>query len=321
MDLPMRMAVMLLAISLSIVGVGCEEATAPGRDLGGVWFGRNVPGPNWMAGSAVMLTTPEGELRGFGLPGFEGPLAALGDADGGPGRLPAVSYHYVVRAAHRVEPPDAAMLETLADIIVGDFAGVATRLEAGLVGEVSIYMSLEAPIEEAGTPEAVMPILPVSVLICNGAGAGDLSCGFDGGIVVGSELAVVTSEVGEGGERSPVEAFAAGYQRALYDAASEPALLDGIWLSTTGPAQFEIDTEGRISGYDMSACEYAGQLASPHPDRNLYEMVIEVSRCGDFDGSYAGLATLIEGDAPGEAALLFQVDDGDYLLSDLLMRD
>ncbi len=100
------------------------------------------------------------------------------------------------------------------------------------------------------------------------------------------------------------------------DHRSSLALLDGIWESTTAPAGLDV-VEGRIEGGELGACTYRGAFSVVDARRRVYAMKLVVSDCGDA-GRYEGHATLVQGGAAGAPDLVFQVDDGELMLSALM---
>jgi hypothetical protein len=212
-------------------------------------------------------------------------------------------------------------------------------LQKGLSGNVKIYMPLDffdtsAP---AGIPvEGGPPVFPAAAIICSSAGAGEGECDYDGGIGEGIALAgVIEADVTDAAPEAPAVlepiAYHVGeYSADTFEVASSLDELVGGWSSVTGPAGMDILADGTIDGGDIAGCIYSGSFSVEDPSVNVYDMNLVVADCGEFDGSYSGLASVLPGDVfgggPGEApaalegdVMLFQVDNGEFLLSDVLV--
>jgi hypothetical protein len=82
----------------------------------------------------------------------------------------------------------------------------------------------------------------------------------------------------------------------------------------------DIDGFGVVFGTDTGRCLYAGRFEIIDPDFNVYGLVIDVSSCGDANGRYRGLGSLLE-DALGRPDLLtLAADNGDLALNASLVR-
>ena len=85
---------------------------------------------------------------------------------------------------------------------------------------------------------------------------------------------------------------------AAYDTPSSLRRLSGVWSyidSSNQTIEFQIDSTGQFKGHDSRNCEYLGTLDIIDPDRNAYEVDVQVRGCGSVSGDYEG-ASFMEGD-------------------------
>ncbi len=80
----------------------------------------------------------------------------------------------------------------------------------------------------------------------------------------------------------------------LYEQPSSLEYLEGDWQYTDRDGlQFDINIDnGLITGKDSDDCVYEGQVSLINPRYNVYDIAINISRCGSVDGSYEGLSYL-----------------------------
>ncbi len=82
---------------------------------------------------------------------------------------------------------------------------------------------------------------------------------------------------------------------------------------------------GVFGGRDVDrTCQYSGNFNIIDLEFNVYEMVMTVESCSLWDGEYTGLAVLLDLDVLdadfgiGGNAIIFQVDNGEYMFTDIL---
>lgn len=97
--------------------------------------------------------------------------------------------------------------------------------------------------------------------------------------------------------------------------------ITGNYATLDGLTSIAIDVDGLISGSDDDGCVYGGSLAVLDSDINVYDIVLEVSNCGQFNDTYDGLATYaaLFDDSP-QKAIVFQVDNGVYSVTEALVK-
>lgn len=94
--------------------------------------------------------------------------------------------------------------------------------------------------------------------------------------------------------------------------------LAGTFVTEDQQTSIGIDTGGAISGSDTLGCTYGGSIQIPDADINVYEITLEVSSCGEFNGNYSGLGTLQQED--GMSGFIFQADNGKYSITDYIYK-
>lgn len=67
--------------------------------------------------------------------------------------------------------------------------------------------------------------------------------------------------------------------------------------STGYTMTMSIDTHGQMTGSDTSGCVFSGTMTAPDPHHDLYRMDVTVSSCGELDGAYHGMGSLVDADA------------------------
>lgn len=69
----------------------------------------------------------------------------------------------------------------------------------------------------------------------------------------------------------------------------------GTWSETDGADTITvtIQANGDVNGSDTDGCVYNGSSAVPQSNMNIYTLTINLSSCGGFDGTYTGLASLL----------------------------
>ncbi len=106
----------------------------------------------------------------------------------------------------------------------------------------------------------------------------------------------------------------------LYERASSLSKVSGAWAGlVNGYIQsISIDSSGNIIGADTSGCVYAGNVSIINATYNVYGVNINVSSCGSYNGTYAGLATLGDTSAMDDT-LYYGVHNNAYSIVGKLM--
>jgi hypothetical protein len=110
-----------------------------------------------------------------------------------------------------------------------------------------------------------------------------------------------------------------------YETASSLALLEGEWERVAGDARIDVAPDGSFDGGDdgPSTCDYEGMFSIVDASKNLYGMTMEVTGCGEFDGTdYSGLAWIGVDPLTGadeEGNLFFHVDNKSHAFGDQLV--
>ena len=100
--------------------------------------------------------------------------------------------------------------------------------------------------------------------------------------------------------------FSVPYDRA-FERPSDVAILQGNYTSNLGTGYtltITIDAASNISGIDTNGCSLQGQVLTSHPGLNNYNVVLDVTNCGNRGGRYHGNAALIF-DGSGRATELY----------------
>lgn len=97
--------------------------------------------------------------------------------------------------------------------------------------------------------------------------------------------------------------------------------ITGNYSDVNQSASIAIDADGVLSGSDTDGCVYTGNVTVPEASVNVYSLSINVSSCGEFGGDYTGLATYTQiFDDSNEKGFIFQVDNDNYLVTDVLFK-
>lgn len=107
----------------------------------------------------------------------------------------------------------------------------------------------------------------------------------------------------------------------LHERTSSLSKLSANWFYTDGPYSLtiSIDASGAISGSDTDGCVYSGTGTIPDAQFNTYALAFEITGCGSFNGSYAGLAVLDDFNVEDDT-LIVSVDDGSTAIAIALAR-
>ena len=79
----------------------------------------------------------------------------------------------------------------------------------------------------------------------------------------------------------------------IYDSPSSLQLTSGDWTYTDRDdltTEFNIETEGTLTGQDSVGCEYLGYVDLINPAYNVYKMKLEVTECSSVNGEYEGVS-------------------------------
>lgn len=322
----------LALVATLLGGVACDDDAAPGDPtaLGGHWVGEAAAifSPS---GLAVTITTDDGEVRMISYLDDDVDTAGRGPL------LPPPGFQIVANLSADGEPSESLLDFLDEEIGVGEGLDVLTT---GLSGNLKFYMpedyfdtsrpAGEPPIEEGP------PVFPTGVLICSSAGAGEGICDYDAAIGEGQVLAgvVETTDFADASAEEPGEPDIIGYnigeyEGETYEVSSSLDKLTGYWLSMTGPVGLQVAADGSIDGDEDGSCLYGGSFSIIDATVNVYRMSLIVTSCGDWDGTYTGLATVLdpavigedEPDATPGDVLMFQVDNGQYSITNVMVAD
>lgn len=85
------------------------------------------------------------------------------------------------------------------------------------------------------------------------------------------------------------------YVPEIYERPASLNLISGSWsvynLST--PTTVTFDQNGDIFGTDSNGCVFSGGATVPDGNRNLYKVNLRIESCGEYNGSYSGLGSLV----------------------------
>ncbi|MGQ0428742.1 MAG: hypothetical protein ACT4UQ_02260 [Gammaproteobacteria bacterium] len=111
-----------------------------------------------------------------------------------------------------------------------------------------------------------------------------------------------------GGRKTDAPAFAVrDILPGAFVRSSGIAHLAGSYTSHLGTGYtltITIDDTGLVIGSDTNGCRLDGRASIRNPAINGYDVVLDVSACGDRNGRYAGVAAVVS-DATGDKAGLF----------------
>jgi len=114
----------------------------------------------------------------------------------------------------------------------------------------------------------------------------------------------------------------------IYERPSSLASWEGAWVATEdgeSVSSMTVDGEGSLLRQDADGCTASGNLSILDAERNLYDVMMDVSLCGEDDGRHAGFAFLGDAASGGEnnRGVLVVVRDGDdpeFLMSEEFSR-
>jgi len=95
----------------------------------------------------------------------------------------------------------------------------------------------------------------------------------------------------------------------------------GTYSETEGgyTETYTIDSEGNITGSDTDGCVFGGSLSLLDTQYNMYDFRLIASNCGDFNGTYNGLAALMD-DTEQNDTLAMGAEGPIYLIAGSIPR-
>ena len=137
-----------------------------------------------------------------------------------------------------------------------------------------------------------------------------LASTFSGTVVATESIQLVLAE-GDG-EETPLQLA----YNEIYNRPSSLASWEGAWVAIEdgeSVSSMTVDGEGALLRQDTDGCTASGILSIVDPERNLYDVVMDVSLCGDDDGRHAGFGFLGDAASGGEnnRGVLIVTRDGD----------
>lgn len=103
----------------------------------------------------------------------------------------------------------------------------------------------------------------------------------------------------------------------MYERGSALTTVAGSWVSLDefdNPiGSITVDSAGRMDAQDAAGCLYSGDLSIINASYNAYDLNLAVTNCGNFNGTYSGLAVVADTDAPDDT-LIYSVDNGTWFI-------
>lgn len=104
---------------------------------------------------------------------------------------------------------------------------------------------------------------------------------------------------------------------SLYESGSDFSTVAGAWVSLdefdNPVGSITIDAAGRMDAQDAAGCLYSGDLAIINSSYNAYDLDLVVSNCGNFNGTYSGLAVVADTVETGDT-LIYSVDNSTWFI-------
>ena len=102
----------------------------------------------------------------------------------------------------------------------------------------------------------------------------------------------------------------------IYEQPSSLDFIQGEWAYTDRDeltTNIAIDDQGTIVGKDSDGCEYLGYIDIINPERNAYQVKVEIKQCSSANGEYEGVSFIAEDKftmqiANSQYALLYAFD-------------
>ena len=138
---------------------------------------------------------------------------------------------------------------------------------------------------------------------------------------VGSERgtiqATATSEFGN------VAAISLSYD-SDYDRSSSLSKVSGIWdnYDEFGNliATMVLDNNGTFSGNNVAGCSFSGTFSVINSDKNLYQLQVQFSNCGDANDTYIGYAALLDGIGSNDRIEMVYSNDQLVIFDEIVKR-
>lgn len=107
----------------------------------------------------------------------------------------------------------------------------------------------------------------------------------------------------------------------IYNRPSSFSLVEGTWSKTSGTytGNLTITDAGGVSGSDSDGCQVTGVVSILDPNHNLYGLDVDVTSCGELNGSYDGFSGLSDENQENDT-LTYTVSNGNYILIYSLTR-
>ena len=90
-------------------------------------------------------------------------------------------------------------------------------------------------------------------------------------------------------------ALALNYDANTFERSAALSLVSGNWTFTDASGfslTVAINASGNWAGSDTTGCNSNGSIALIDPTKNIYRVTVTETACGQYDGSYTGVATL-----------------------------
>jgi len=124
-------------------------------------------------------------------------------------------------------------------------------------------------------------------------------------------------------------AFSDGSQTSVFSYSYNPAHsrnssltdISGTFSETEGAytETYTIGMDGTITGSDTDGCIFGGAITLPDTDYNMYNVRLTASNCGDANGTYNGLAALID-NTEDNVTLAIAAEGSVYMFAGLIPR-
>jgi hypothetical protein len=109
----------------------------------------------------------------------------------------------------------------------------------------------------------------------------------------------------------------------IYERDSSLAAISGIYSLSDGQGiteTYTITSDGSITGSDTTGCVSNGAIQVLDPDFNMYRISLVVSNCGIVNGSYSGLAALLDDGGSVSDTLGFSLTGPNLVISGVIPR-
>lgn len=102
--------------------------------------------------------------------------------------------------------------------------------------------------------------------------------------------------------------FSLHYLEDVYERSASLTYIEGLWAYSGATSNedlvFEIEYDGDLYGQDGYGCIFDGEFSRPSRSHNIYQVSLEVSSCGDYNGRYEGLATQVDAAHPDDTLII-----------------